>query len=102
MPAVARGFGVDIVLTNHGCDPDTTTLGGSSRVFVNGIGIHRLGDANTDHQIPSGDGCATHSTVINSASPRVFADGLPVARVGDPYSGGETVSTGSFNVFVDL
>lgn len=103
MPAVARGDTKDGVTTNHGCTPSTTTAGKSGTVFVNnnsgGAGIHRKTDANTAHIYPVPGGCGTHTTTIVIGSTSVFADNLGVADVGDAYTGGETVATGSPNVF---
>jgi uncharacterized Zn-binding protein involved in type VI secretion len=100
MPAVARGDTEDEVLTNHSCDTDTTTEGKSGNVFINGIGVHRQGDLNTDHRVNPPD-CPFHQTAISVGSTTVFANNPPrgVARVGDLYDGGEEVSTGSENVF---
>jgi uncharacterized Zn-binding protein involved in type VI secretion len=103
MPAVARGAAKDAVSTNHGCQGMTRTAGLSNNVFVNnnsgGAGIHRKTDANVVHSFPVPGGCAPHSTVISSGSGTVFANNLGVADVGDAYTGGETVATGSPNVF---
>ena len=101
MPAVARGTTVDDVTTNHGCDSETTTEGASLTVFLNGTGVHRKGDLNTEHTWPPTDSCPAHQTGITVGSLTVFANTFGVARKGDFYDEGEEVSSGSSNVFAD-
>ena len=98
MPNVTRKDGVDTVSTGHGCDTVTVTDGGSSTVFVNGIGIVRAGDLCQIHLIPSGDSCIPHTVPLTSYSSTVFVNGMGVGRVGDDYSG-HTILSGSSNVF---
>lgn len=72
---------------------------GSSSVFVNGIGVSRVGDLNTTHLRP-GSPCPSHAAPIASGSTKVFCDGgIGVGRVGDPISGCTAVAGGSSNVF---
>tara|TARA_Y100000310_G_C20072517_1_gene530057 strand:- start:178 stop:492 length:315 start_codon:yes stop_codon:yes gene_type:complete len=101
VPRVARGDGRDIVATLHGCDSVTTCLGKSTNVFVNKIGVHRLSDLNTTHQVPCGNNCCSHSQPVVSASPNVIVNLLGVARVGDPYLECGIVASGSENVFAN-
>ena len=101
MPVVARGDTVDTVDTNHLCDLTTTTEGASITVFLNGTGVHRQFDLNTEHTWPPTDTCPDHQTAITTGSPTVFADTFGVARDGDLYDEGEEVSSGSPNVFAD-
>ena len=64
----------------------------SSDVFVNGIGIARLGDS---HSCPiAGHGV----TPLVTSSSTVFADTKGVVRVGDKTGCGATISAGSPNV----
>lgn len=100
MPAVARKSGVDSVATNHGCDGSTVTAAGSGDVFVNNIGVVRLGDNNQTHRVGGRRCSAKHSVPLSSASPNVFANGRAIGRLGDAY-GGETISSGSGNVFAN-
>jgi uncharacterized Zn-binding protein involved in type VI secretion len=44
-------------------------------------------------------GC--HDGVASSGSPNVFVNGKPVCRIGDAISCGDTMATGSENVFVN-
>jgi uncharacterized Zn-binding protein involved in type VI secretion len=100
MPAVARKSGVDSVATNHGCDGSTVTAAGSGDVFVNNIGVVRLGDNNQTHRVGGRRCSSQHSVPLSSASPNVFANNRAIGRVGDGY-GGETISSGSGNVFAN-
>jgi len=96
MPLIARGRTADIVLTLEPCQPQTTTEGKSSTVFVANVGVHRFGDKNTTHlfHTPSiATPCVPHQTTISTCSETVFADNLGVARRNDLYTGGEGVRT---------
>ena len=77
-------------------------LGGSSNVFVNGIGISRQGDSNTSHKLPPfppPDPCPFHAKGIASGSLTVKVNGKGCGRVGDSIAGCTAVATGSTNVF---
>lgn len=100
MPAVARKDGADSIATNHGCDAATVTDQGSSRVFINNIGVVRKGDLTAVHTIPSGGSCVPHTVPLSTHSPNVFADNLQIGRQGDFYNGHELTS-GSPNVFAN-
>ena len=87
MPLIARGGGVDQVTTNEApCSVTTTTVGMSETVFIEGTGVHCLGDDNDTHSYPCGSNCCSHSTNVLTASETVFADKKGVARDGDPYA----------------
>ena len=76
--------------------------GGSSNVFVNGIGISRQGDSNTTHKLPPFPPprpCPVHSASISSGSSTVKVNGKGCGRVGDGISGCTSVAAGSSNVF---
>ena len=73
-------------------------LGGSTNVFVNGIGVSRQGDLNTSHLLP-GVPCPSHAQPIAVGSTKVFVNGKGCGRVGDSISGCTAVATGSSNVF---
>lgn len=57
--------------TGHADYPPRATPEGSSNVFVEGSGVHRVGDTWTTH-----------------------CNGKPVARIGDPISCGDKIATG--------
>ena len=74
--------------------------GGSTNVFVNGIGVSRQGDNNTGHLLPpSIPPCPGHSAPIASGSSTVKVNGKGCGRVGDGISGCTSVAAGSSNVF---
>ena len=77
-------------------------LGGSSNVFVNGIGISRQGDSNTSHQLPPfppPKPCPFHAKGIAVGSLTVKVNGKGCGRVGDSIAGCTAVAKGSTNVF---
>ena len=77
-----------------------TRDGGSTDVFVNGIGVSRQGDNNTGHLLPPNiPPCPSHSAPIASGSSTVFVNGKGCGRVGDGISGCTSVAAGSSNVF---
>lgn len=100
MPKVARKGGADTVSTGHGCDSTTVTNQGSNDVFVNNIGVVRIGDLNQTHDIPSGDSCVPHNVALSTASPNVFANLRRIGRLGDLY-GSEVITSGSPNVYAN-
>lgn len=95
MPAAHR---LGDICTGHGCWPPRPNVAGSPNVFVNGIPLHREGDAWAAHTCP--DIPETHASVLGAGSPTVFANGIPAARVGDPVACGSTAASGSGNVFI--
>ena len=116
MPEAARGDAtetVDTVQTATGdvtvgdgsvCDKDpinTSTDACSAKVFAQGVGIVRFGDAVTNH--PQGEGtCANHSPVptLNTGSSKVFIETKKAGRKGDTYSCSAEIITGSAKVFL--
>ena len=75
-------------------------LGGSTNVFVNGIGVSRQGDSNTTHLLPPNiPPCPAHAAGIASGSSTVKVNGKGCGRVGDGISGCTSVAAGSSNVF---
>lgn len=90
MPAVVR---LGDVCTGHGpCSP-RPNAGASPDVFINNLGIHRVGDPWTVH--------CTHSSAQASGSPNVFVNGISLARVGDAVACGSANAQGSPNVFAN-
>lgn len=83
--------------TGHGCWPPRPSTGASSTVFVNGVAVHRQGDAWAAHTCPSIP--ETHASTLAAGSATVFADGLQLGRIGDPVACGSTVAQGSADVF---
>ena len=76
--------------------------GGSSNVFVNGIGISRQGDSNTTHKLPPfppPNPCPVHAAPIAVGSLTVRINGKGCGRVGDSIAGCTAVASGSSNVF---
>ena len=72
--------------------------GGSSNVFVNGIGISRQTDVNTLHKKPPAP-CPKHAKGITTGSNTVKINGLGCGRIGDSITGCTSVAEGSDNVF---
>lgn len=83
--------------TGHGCWPPRASTGASPNVYVNGIAVHRQGDAWAAHTCSSLP--ETHASVLAGGSATVFANGKPLGRIGDPVACGSSVAAGSANVF---
>ena len=98
MAGIARGNGIDTVITGHACDNVTVTDQCSSNVFVNGYGACRVGDNLHIHNINIHNVCTPHTAQIIHGSNVVFVNGLPVARVWDRADHGY-ITSGSINVF---
>jgi uncharacterized Zn-binding protein involved in type VI secretion len=92
MPAVVR---LGDNCSGHGCYPARQNVQASNNVFVNGRGVHRLGDAWATHCC----GVSCHDGTASSGSSTVFVNGKPICRVGDSVSCGSTMAEGSNNVF---
>jgi len=92
MPAVVR---LGDMSCGHGCWPPRPNVEASDNVFVNGRGVHRIGDGWDIHCCL--DDC--HGGVASSGSSSVFVNGRPICRVGDAISCGDTMCEGSPNVF---
>ena len=75
-----------------------TRDGGSTDVFVNGIGISRQGDNNTSHLLPPVP-CPSHAAPITTGSTTVFINGKGCGRVGDGITGCTSVAEGSPDTF---
>lgn len=83
--------------SGHGCWPPRASTGASPNVYVNGIAVHRQGDAWAAHTCPSIP--QTHASVLAAGSASVFVNGKALGRVGDPVACGSSVAAGSANVF---
>lgn len=91
MPAITRIGDADVPHCSG-----MVRAAGSSDVFVNGIGISRVGDPNSGHLLP-GSPCPGHSAPIAAGSSTVFVNNLGCGRVGDPTC--TAVAAGSPDVF---
>lgn len=106
MPKVARGNGVDSVISATGSGPlcpspmTTSTNKCSNNVFINNTGVVRNGDAVTSHSM---SGCGSESPVLGTYSPNIFANGKNIGRLGDNYpgDGSNVITSGSSNVFAN-
>ena len=75
-----------------------TRDGGSTEVFVNGIGISTQGDNNTSHLLPPVP-CPSHAAPITTGSTTVFINSKGCGRVGDGITGCTSVAAGSADTF---
>jgi uncharacterized Zn-binding protein involved in type VI secretion len=81
------------------------TDAGSSKVFSQGVGVVRQGDAMQSH--PDGVPCTpspiNHAPTLSTYSSKVFVEGKGIGRVGDKYDSdghySHAISTGSPKVF---
>ena len=103
MPPAARGAGTDSVFSKtgsgRGCGKPVTTATDacSGDVFFNGKGAVRIGDAVASH---AAGGCGPDGSTLTSSSGTVKVNGKGVARKGDQYSGDNTITSGSSDVFI--
>lgn len=79
------------------CYPPCSCIEASRQVFVNGCGIHCMGDAWAMHGACPDH--APHSGVAAGGSATVFVNGKSVCRAGDMISCGDTMNESSNNVF---
>ncbi len=92
MPAVTR---LGDECSGHDCFPPRVNDEASTDVFVNGKGVHRLGDHWVEHTC----GDNTHDSVAASGSSKVFVNGKAAIRVGDLVACGSVAAQGSTNTF---
>lgn len=95
MPKVTR---VTDICSGHGCFPPSPAIAGSGNVFVNGLAVHRQGDALQPHGCPK---CPPHGRASSGGSPSVYINGKPVVRLGDAIDCGGSFSTASPDVYAD-
>jgi uncharacterized Zn-binding protein involved in type VI secretion len=93
MPAATR---IGDQCTGHEHFPPRINDSGSSNVFINSMGAHRVGDHWVEHSYDDN----THDSVLLTGSSTVFVNGMPAARIGDLIACGSAVSQGSPNVFI--
>lgn len=92
MPAVVR---LGDQCTGHGPFAPRVNDSASGDVFINGIGVHRVGDHWVTHCV----GPSCHDSTQAAGSSTVFVNGKPVARIGDSIGCGSANAQGSNNVF---
>lgn len=92
MPAVTR---LGDNCTGHGCWPPRPNVSASPNVYVNGVPVHRQGDAWAVHCC----GPSCHAGELASGSSTVYINGKQCGRIGDPVDCGSSVAQGSSNVF---
>jgi hypothetical protein len=81
------------------------TAAGSSKVFAQGFGVVREGDAMASH--PDGNPCTStainHAPTLSTFSDKVFVEGKGIGRVKDKYNSDEhydhEINKGSTKVF---
>ena len=108
MPEAARGDATETVNTVHVASGDVNTNDSSfcddapiitstdvcsGKVFAEGIGVVRKGDAVTAH--PKGGVCDTHTPGLTSFSLKVKIEGKGAGRKGDTYECGAEITSGS-------
>lgn len=91
MPAITRLGDADVAHCSG-----MVRAAASGNVFVNNIGISRVGDPNSGHVLP-GSPCPGHAVPIASGSSSVFVNNVACGRVGDPTC--TAVAAGSPDVF---
>lgn len=82
--------------TGHADWPPRQSVSASETVFVNGVGVHCVGDQWAVH-CNSQPQC--HAGALEEGSSTVYVGGKAVGRIGDPVDCGSFVATGSPNVF---
>lgn len=93
MEAVTR---LGDITTGHDGFPPRPSVEASTDVFVDGLGVVRVGDSYAVH-CNSTPSC--HDGRLLQGSPTVFVNGKPMGRVGDPVDCGDTVAEGAETVF---
>lgn len=92
MPGIVR---LGDICSGHGCYPTRKNEQASSNVFINGKGVHRVGDT---WEVHCCDG-SCHKGALAVGSPNVFINGKAVGRIGDRIDCGSTCISGSSTVF---
>ena len=83
----------------HSCYPSTNSiLGASNKVYCNGIKAGIVGLKFSAHSCDD-DTHDVDSRVVTVGSNKVFIEGISSVRIGDPIACGDTVGSGSENVF---
>ncbi len=113
MPEAARGDATETVDTVHVATGDADPTDGSfcdvapivtstdvcsGKVFAQGIGVVRQGDAVTAH--PIGGTCSTHTPGLAAGSGKVFIETKGAGRKGETYNCSAEITSGSSKVFL--
>lgn len=88
--------------TGHGAYPPRPSKQASEDVFVNGIGVVRVGDEYEPHGDGGGRhaGASDYKHISEKGSETVFVNGKAIVRIGDDVDrDGDAVAAGSENVF---
>lgn len=87
MPAVAF---LGSIGSGHGCFPPRPSVSGDPTFRINGIPVHRAGDAWGPHSC----GLVTHDGVLAAGSPTFRVNGQPAGRIADPVDCGSVCAQG--------
>lgn len=96
MPPVSR---VGDIALGHGSFPPTPAIVGSPDTFVNGIKVHRVGDAIQAHPSPSPS--PPHPRAAAAGSPDTFVNSKAVVRIGDAVNCGGMLAEGSPDTIIN-
>lgn len=94
MPGIVR---LGDQCSGHSCYPPRENSSASKNVFVNGKGVHRVGDSWKKHKCKRRHG--NHAGNLKKGSSTVFVNGRGVGRKGDPVSCGSKCDECSDDVF---
>jgi uncharacterized Zn-binding protein involved in type VI secretion len=83
--------------SGHANWPPTTSVTGSPNVFVNGGNAINVGSPFVLHCNTSG---VCHAPTASGGSGTVFINGQPACRIGDALDCGDSLASGSSNVFI--
>ena len=95
MPQQARLGDMSSPLGSHIVWPPTSIDSAAGTVFVNGLPAANKGSTYATHCL----GPSCHAPVQDTCSGTVFIEGNGAARIGDKTDCGQTVASGSGNVF---
>lgn len=87
---------IDDISSGHSCFPPRPCVTGSSNVIINSRQAMRVGDLFKVHCC----GKKCHEGNLAEGSSTVFINGQQAGRIGDPVSCGDSVMTGSSDVFI--
>ena len=97
MPAITTSTKLSTIDPAPCLAPPRAPLTFSTDVFVEGLGVVRLGD----NYIPHACGVIPHAAVLASGSPTIFVNNQPVGRISDLISCGSLVAEGASTVFAE-
>ena len=96
MPPVTR---LGDIGSGHGSFPPTANISGSPDTIVNGLALHRVGDALAPHGSPSP--APPHGRVSAVGSPDTIINGKPATRIGDAIACGGIHVNGSPDTIIN-